>query len=106
MGNTGQSPLGFHLLQPAEMKPSEAHIVFNVAEDRLYLRRTFGAQFLSDLAGQVLTGFLAVFEQAMADADPAIPLGFGTLAPERTIGTIKAFIMMPVREIPIVGGVA
>jgi len=80
------------------MESSEPHIVFDVAKDGLHLCRTPGTQFLSELAGQVFTGLLTVFEQAMADADSAVPLSLGALALEWTIGTIKAFIIAPVRD--------
>ena len=88
------------------MESSEPHIVFDVAKDGFHLCRTSGTQFLSELAGQVFTGLLTVFEQAMADADSAVPLRLGALALEWTIGTIQAFIITPVRDISIVCGVA
>ena len=33
VGNAYQTPLGFDLLQPPQVEPAEAHIVFDVAED-------------------------------------------------------------------------
>jgi hypothetical protein len=40
MGNADQAPLGIDLLQPAQVKPAEAHIVLDVSKDSLNFHRT------------------------------------------------------------------
>jgi hypothetical protein len=106
MGNTHQPPLGFHLLQTAQMESSETHVVFLVAKYCLYLGGASGSQSLPFFTGQVLSGLLAVVQQAKANAHLAIAFGLGTKAAQWTAGAVEAFVETPVAEVAIVAGIA
>lgn len=106
MGNTDQTPLRIHLLCTSKHESPEAHIVFDMTENRLHLGGTRNSEPVSLWTGQVFPGFLSIFKQAETDADLAVALGLCALLAEGTIGAVAAFIISPIRDIPIFGCVA
>ena len=105
MGNTHQTPLGFHFLKASQVESAEAHIVFDDAKDGLHFDGARGTQALADLTGEVGSGLMAVLEQAEADADLAVAFCAGALSFERAAVASMAFIQASIGDIAIVGSV-
>jgi hypothetical protein len=61
MGNTHQTPLGFHFILPTQMESAETHILFHNAKYGLHFGGALCAQLLSSLGGEVGSGLAAVF---------------------------------------------
>ena len=101
MGNTDQTLLGVSLLYDSEHESAKLFIVFYVAENTFNLSGTFGAQTDPFFRGRIGSGTLPISQQTKTDADRAILFGFRTLGSERTSLAIRALVIAPVREIPV-----
>ena len=93
MGNTYQSPLDIHFLQPPEVESAETLIVFDMSKDGFHLHRTPGTQGLAQLGSEIFASLAAIFEQLETDLDVAVAFGLGALALERAVLAGIAFIM-------------
>jgi hypothetical protein len=93
MGNAYQTPLGFDLLEPPQVEPAEAHIVFDVTEDRFDFDIAQDAQGLASLREQIGFGLFSEATQAETDPHMTIALRLSTFWFEWASVAARGFIV-------------
>jgi hypothetical protein len=106
MGDTHQTPLGYHLPKTSLMESAEAHLVFDDPEDWFYLGGTICPQALPGRTGEVGSGLATIFQHAQADADRAVAFRPVTLPFERVCFAGMAFKQASIGDLTVVSGVA
>jgi len=103
VSDADQAPLALDFFQSSEHKPTEPHVVLEVAEDGFIFDTPLMAQSQTLLREQIVSGLLAIAMQCETELHAAIALGLGALRFKRTGGTIPTFINAALGEIAVLG---